>query len=679
MTEVPGPARDRLAEILGSIAERGDERATDLLVTLVDELRPSRPHDGATALTHLHALEYLLTANTAWRDALAHQLAREFSACEQSTLYSDLGILPSTGFFSELWRRVGDRLLPAPYDAGSLRSVLARLFHRNTDLLWVGAIADEHWARLFDLIGLDFLAPQADRHTLLELLESVRIIAYRLAATGLEPDLAEVLPDLRRFESAFVAQQLETERFIAAWHEALRDGTPLALDHRHILVLLDQCEQTIARIRRNTPNTGVSVALTYRLQRASENIERQRLMLPLLDPGPGRHRLETSAQLFKRLVAAECARARLRPHFSRNTELLAREITEHAGRTGEHYITSTTSEYRQMFRAALGAGAIVPLLAFAKLWLHDLHAAPLIQGLLYGLNYAIGFVLIQVMHFTLATKQPAMTATHLAMALDAPPGQRPDPGEMVEMIVRLCRSQFIAIVGNIVLAFPLAFAICLAWGRFTGDTTVTPDTARHLMEDLHPWQSFALFHAAIAGVYLFLAGLVSGYFDNAAVYRHIPDRIRGLPWLRRIAGDARADRLGRWMGDNLGGLAGNVAFGFMLGLTGVVGYNLGLPLDIRHVTFAAANFGIALEALREVPSVLSAAWVLSGIALIGVVNLTVSFALALMLAMRARRLRWREMRHLVRPLLRRLGRTPLDFFRPPPQPGDEVAAGPPAP
>jgi site-specific recombinase len=672
ITEGAAPARDRLAEILANIAALPQGRATDLLVALVDELRPARPQDGATALTHLHALEYLLTTNEAWRGALAHHLTQEFAACEQSTLYSDLGILPSTGFVSELWRRLGERLLPLPYDPGSLRSVLARLFRRETDVQWVSAIGDEHWTRLFSLLGIDLLAPGGERHTVLELLESVRIIAYRLAATGLEPELAEVLPDLRRFESPFVAQQLETERFISAWHDALRDGEPLKLDHRHVLVMLDQCEQTIARIRRNTPNTGVSVALTYRLQRASENIERQRLLLPLLDPTPGTHRLAASTQLFKRLIAAESMRARLRPHFSRNTELLAREITEHAGRTGEHYITSNPSEYRQMFRAALGAGAIVPLLAFTKLGLHDLLAAPLIQGLLYGLNYAIGFAMIQVLHFALATKQPAMTATHLATALDAPPGQRPDPGEMVEMIVRLCRSQFIAIIGNIVLAFPLAFAVCFAWEQFTGEAAVSPETAHHLLADLHPWQSFALFHAAIAGVYLFLAGLVSGYFDNAAVYHRIPDRIRGLPWLRRLVGEARADRLSQWMGDNLGGLAGNIAFGFMLGLTGVVGHNLGLPLDIRHVTFAAANFGIGLEALREVPAALSAAWVLSGIALIGVVNLTVSFALALMLAMRARRLPWREMRHLVGPLLRRLGRTPMDFLRPPP-------AGNPAP
>jgi site-specific recombinase len=665
LTPEVAPARDRLAEILARIESSGEGRTTELLVDLVDELRPARPEHGADALTRLHALEFLLLSQEDWREALAGRLRAEFEACTQTSLYSDLGILPSTGFFSELWRRMGDRLLPSPYDPGSLRSLLARLFHRKTDRLWVEAIGDEHWARLFALLGLDFLQTQGGRQTLLEMLESMRIIAYRLAATGLEPELAEVLPDLRRFESPFVAQHLETERFIAAWHEALLEGTPLALDHLHVLVLLDQCEQTIARIRRNTQATGVSVALTYRLQRASENIERQRLLLPLLDPSPGLHRLDASTRLFKRLVTAECTRAQLRPHFSRNTELLARAVTEHAGRTGEHYITSSASEYRQMFRAALGAGAIVPLLAFAKLWLHDLHAAPLIQGLLYGLNYAIGFALIQVMHFTLATKQPAMTATHLATALDAPPGQRPDPGEIVETIVRLCRSQFIAVVGNIVLALPLAFVVCLAWEHFTGDTAVTPETAHHLMVDLHPWQSLALFHAAIAGIYLFVSGLVSGYFDNATVYRHIPDRIRGLPWLRRLAGDARADRLGRWMGDNLGGLAGNVAFGFMLGLTGVVGHNLGLPLDIRHVTFAAANFGIGLEALREVPAALSAAWVLAGI--------------ALMLAMRARRLPWREMRHLARPLLRRLGRTPLDFFRPPPDRNAEPPAGPPAP
>ena len=47
-------------------------------------------------------------------------------------------------------------------------------------------------------------------------------------------------------------------------------------------MLLEQCSQVIARIRRNTPSTGVSIALTYLLQRATETIVRIQDLLAVL-------------------------------------------------------------------------------------------------------------------------------------------------------------------------------------------------------------------------------------------------------------------------------------------------------------------------------------------------------------------------------------------------------------
>jgi site-specific recombinase len=48
---------------------------------------------------------------------------------------------------------------------------------------------------------------------------------------------------------------------------------------------------------------------------------------------------------------------------------------------------------------------------------------------------------------------------------------------------------------------------------------------------------------------------------------------------------------------NLGALAGNFYFGLFLGLTGTIGIMLGLPLDIRHITFSAANLAFGLVTL----------------------------------------------------------------------------------
>jgi site-specific recombinase len=139
-------------------------------------------------------------------------------------------------------------------------------------------------------------------------------------------------------------------------------------------------------------------------------------------------------------------------------------------------------------------------------------------------------------------------------------------------------------------------------------------------------------------------------------------RVRQLRGLRRLLGPERLARLGRYLEDNLGGLMGNLYFGILMGVTGTIGYLLGLPLDIRHVTFSSANFAIALVGLDYNVSWEMVATTIAGIALIGAVNLIVSFGLALWVALRARRIRFRHGIRLARALGRRFTSAPVDFF-----------------
>src|SRR5262249_42186871 len=116
---------------------------------------------------------------------------------------------------------------------------------------------------------------------------------------------------------------------------------------------------------------------------------------------------------------------------------------------------------------------------------------------------------------------------------------------------------------------------------------------------------------------------------------------------------------------NLGTLMSNFLFGWMLGMTGPVGVMLGLPIDIRHVSFSAANLGTALAGLDYRVSagvVLQAA---VGVALIGFVNLTVSFLLALYVALRSRGASFAVVPSVVRHLAKRLLTNPLLMLVPP--------------
>jgi site-specific recombinase len=73
-----------------------------------------------------------------------------------------------------------------------------------------------------------------------------------------------------------------------------------------------------------------------------------------------------------------------------------------------------------------------------------------------------------------------------------------------------------------------------------------------------------------------------------------------------------------------------------MGSLGTLGLFLGLPLDIRHITFAAGNFALGLVGNSWQVSTYMVAASIIGIGVIGFINFIVSFTLSLGLAMRSR-------------------------------------------
>ncbi len=110
---------------------------------------------------------------------------------------------------------------------------------------------------------------------------------------------------------------------------------------------------------------------------------------------------------------------------------------------------------------------------------------------------------------------------------------------LTSIIAQTLRSQLAAILGNVLVVIPMAMLI--AWGvmEATGVHFIAPEKAHHLMADIDPIHSLAVFYAAIAGVCLFLSGLIAGHHDNLAVYNRIPQRLKQLRWLERLLGKAR--------------------------------------------------------------------------------------------------------------------------------------------
>ena len=668
---LPVPERNQWPSPVERVFQRmaaGEEDPLHLVAALMGAIRPMKRSDDGAATRSWQEMNGLLAVHPGYREAARTTILSLFSGRKQRAFYTEAGLLPNTGFFSELRRKLAHKVLPELIDEQDLKDCVHVIFPEVRDQEWMASIPLEDRVAFWKLLGLeadrDREALQRMQH---QLLDAVLILSHRIAAMGLEPELLRVNPRLTEGESPFIGLSVEVIRFVGLYRHTVGGHGDMVEDERHLLVLLDQCRGAVARAHQVASSRGTSMTLTFLLVRLSQNLDRFELLVRLLAM---RFNMEDREELALRwsgflseAMEGERLRNSIRRHFSDLMSLLALRVTENAGNTGEHYIASNRSEWLAMWRAAAGAGLLIAVMALLKIAGYSLHWALLNQAILNSFIYGSGFVIIHLLHFTIATKQPAMTAATIAGSISQIRGRLRDLGRLADLVVATARTQMAAISGNVLVAMPIAIAIGTAEaGRMIG-----PEKARHLLHELDPLASPALFYAAVAGVWLFVSGLVSGYVDNIAAYSRAGARIAHLPWLRRIFGPERARRIGAYLEENAGGLSGNLFFGFMLGMTPAFGVAFGLPLDIRHVAFSSANLGYALTALDFRVDGFILAKSFAGVVLIGMVNLAVSFTLALWVAMRSRGADFSSAAALLPDLWSRFRTRPASFFMPLPE------------
>lgn len=650
---------------------------TRLTLELIDRIRPRRGSEPGSARRSLRAIIEALNQSPERRHAFRMGVITLLGSSRQVSFYSDTGIFPNTGFFTESFRRLAEIVLTDAPNPAVLRDLVSMIFHRADDAAWVREVGLETWHDLLvamrfeeEPAGPEFLGPL--RRTVAQMLEALRVISYRLSSLGLEEEVLRIDSSLEKFESPFLAQNVEMLKWIDAYDRWFADPSREKYDEKQLLVLLAQCEAVVDRVRSRASRSGTSFSLTFLLIRIGQNIDRCRMLTELLgtiQDGVGKPErdpqlLPRAAILATTLIRAECRKNDLGDYLRRMTRLMSLRITENAGRKGGHYITESRREYFELFRAGLGAGFIIAFMAILKILFSMVGFAPVNQILVYGLNYGLGFVIIHMMHYTVATKQPAMTANAIAAAIGEGRGSDRDMESLATIISRTVRSQLAAIAGNVLLVVPTAILIVAAFKACTGLPAFSPEKADHLLHDVHAWKSGSIVFAAFAGVCLFLSGLVAGFFDNYCAYNRIPVRIMHTRWLVSLIGPKRTHRLARYLEKESGALAGNFLFGMMLAGVWGVGFLFGLPLDIRHITFSAAftAFAVAEQGFHTPPSV----WIpaVIGVGLIGAINLGVSFGLALFVALRSRGavLDWPK---LVKALARHFRNNPGEFFLPP--------------
>lgn len=545
------------------------------------------------------------------------------------------------------------------------------LFDKRSDERWLANIKKDKWDELVELLKVDEQHLNLVATAKNSILNAIIILSYRISGIGLHPDLMEFYPQMLNYSASFVAQNQEAVLYVNQYREAheldtLTDITPeKAVDPAPLLVMIEQCEDIVATIRKRIYKTGISIRLTNMMLRLDQSLQRMRILTELVADNYDK-RDQALIELIQALITTASRRYSIGYLIDNNTKLLSRKVTENASRVGEHYISTDKSGYQKMFKKASIGGFIIAFMATLKILAYNLALAPMGRAFVNSMIYGLGFVFIHIVHGTVATKQPAMTAAAIASTISDGSGKKSHQlNKLSELVVDILRTQFVAIMGNIMLAIPVALIISFAWLQYTGAPMINTDKAAHLLHDLDPFHSLALPHAAIAGVYLFLSGLIAGYYDNLAVYNQIGARIQRHKLLQYLLPKTWLQRLGGFIEANLGAIMGNFLFGVFLGSTATIGYLFGLPIDIRHIAFASANLAHGLFNISANQWDWQIVFIsILGVALIGMVNLMVSFSLALFVALRSKEVKFMEWSRLTKQLFSHMLTHPSDFFWP---------------
>ena len=651
------PSRDEFLRTLGAF----DGRVAGLLRVLLAKLNPeaplpdqlvlieqlgrfivagpNMPSPGShPAIARLELLVLALQRIPAAQRRFQRTLYAAFSQMRGVRLFGEVGLPNDRGLLAETTDRLARRFLPEPPALNEMWMLASKIIRNVDDLAWLGPAADPLLHRIAAAGGNAW----DPLRTSIE--DAIGLITTRIAALG----MAEAF----------------RQRTVAG---AIRES-PLYLLTRaqpaEMPALIEAARKHLDVVREALEDRGVSIDVVYSLDSIERGLSRIEILLPFIDPDDD---IEPTYEIRAVIAAVGRGLAGGRSFLqlmNDNLRLLARKVIERAGRTGEHYVTSSKREFFGMYLSAAGGGVLTCGTAMGKFLIKWGHWPLFIDGALSAILYAGSFIVMQLLGFTLATKQPSMTAAALAGTIR----DRSGPGrldDLVRLIARIARSQFAAAAGNVSAVIVTSLVVDLIYTTVTGHNFLSEADSKKVIQSFDPIGSGTIFYGALTGVFLWISSLFAGWFENWVVYRRLPEAIEHHRWGKRLGKDRMA-RWARFLEHQAAGFGGSIALGTILGMAPVFGKFFGLPIDVRHITLSTGSLTLAVNSVT-VEGVGWSAFILAcvGIAIIGLLNFGVSFALALVVALRARDVPRGERRTLPVAVFRRFLRKPTEFFWPP--------------
>lgn len=561
----------------------------------------------------------ILSKNKEDEENFIHNVRLLVLQLASSEQLSQAGRHKSNSFIHELAYRLQEKILPTSSFSEDLTSLIFLNFSRSEEAEYIQSIDHETIDTLFNLFK-----NETDLNLFLKLnvLEASFILSHDIFGNSMI--LLEELG--QNHFKVHELKEFQLEGLLRKHQEHNIFDIPLKANE-----LFDQIEIHLDSLNQLMKKQGVKIDLVYLFHVQRRKMKRLKIFLSYLTKKSSA--AETFNSFLSDIIIETQHQNSLRSFFSENLNLMTHRIVQANSYIGEHYVTHNWIEFKRMFASALGGGAVTAYTVIIKQLISKLQLTGFIKGLIDSLNYSGSFLLIQALGYTLATKQPSMTAPYIAAALE-----KNSKEEIKKSISALLRTQFIAVLGNLTLVFPICYVFSLLCLK-TDLSYLTNDDAKYILNStkiLGPAPFFAIF----TGFLLFLSSLFAGWFENWVHVNKIESRLLynekfkkyfGLPFTRFFA---------ELISKKSNPLAANISLGFLLGLLPQFLKFFNLPIEVRHITLSTGAFATALPLILEntlasTGEIINAT---SGLLAIGLLNISISFLLAFSLASIAKKI-----------------------------------------
>jgi site-specific recombinase len=622
---------------------------------LVNWIRVDAGDGGSVQSTRLKYILQVLDRNAGSREKVSECLRSLLRDTRALELFMHVGVPNQQGFIGEFIERLTVRLLPQAPDNLSLEFIFSETFRHESDAEWIEKMDPavfRAWLELFQppkgTLGSERTKIRRD------IQDALFLLTHSVRSIGLSRIVRRRVAETDFRKSPFFHLTADAEALIEAPDHATRER-----DFAELGRTLDRCFSSLEEVYAHYRAHGASIELVYQTERLKMLMKRCRTLGKLL--ASDEQDLPFIQDFFSLLVRENVRARKLSKLLADNLALVCQKIVETNAETGEHYITRDREDLFKILKKSWGGGAVTGLTTLVKYMLAHLSMAPFFSGIFAVANYFVSFLALQFLGYTLATKQPAMTATVLAAKIEES-GDTVSP--LIDEIVHLVRSQLAAVVGNLSMVVPVVLLI---------DFLYTLSFGSHLTDAVHAHHSIESFsilgptpiYAAGTGVLLWLSSVFAGWFGNWFVFRGLPSAIEHNARLKFVLGPLRAHRLGEFLEHNVPGIAANLSLAILLGMTPQFAAFFGFPFDVRHVTLSSGTLAASVSAIG--PHILQewSFWLaVSGILSMGVLNLAVSFALALTVAIWAKKVSSPKRGVIYRALLSKFLQQPWIFLFP---------------